>query len=308
VRTRSLNGVLTSVFSSTFFNELRAQWGRDQEPGEANTNNPEVTAREAGTTILVFGRNFFSPRETTIKRFQVADAVTWIRGTHSLKTGFDLNFDNIFNFFPGNFGGRYTFSSVASLGRGLPNGSGENYQQAFAGVGTTGPETHPDLKEYAFFLQDEWKASRKLTVSFGLRYDLQDIAQPDVRNPDPQLAAAGIDTSFIHVDKNNFAPRLGLSFTPDPKTVVRAGYGLFYGRTPSIMIGTAHSGNASTSRPSRSRARWCRSTRPCSRPFPPGRRCRGRPSSSSIPISRTRKCTRPASASSEPFAPTCRSR
>jgi outer membrane receptor protein involved in Fe transport len=244
VHTRSLNAVFTSVFSSTFYYELRSQWGRDQEPGEANTNNPEVTAREAGTTILIFGRNFFSPRETTIKRFQVADTVTWIRGAHSLKTGFDLNFDNIFNFFPGNFGGRYTFSSVASLGRGLPNGSGENYQQAFAGVGTTGPETHPDLKEYAVFLQDEWKASRKLTLNFGLRYDLQDIAQPDVRNPDPQLAAAGIDTSFIHVDKNNFAPRLGLSFTPDAKTVVRAGYGLFYGRTPSIMIGTAHSGNA----------------------------------------------------------------
>ena len=244
VHTRSLNGVLTSVFSSTFFNELRAQWGKDEEPGEANTNNPEVTAREAGTTVLIFGRNFFSPRETTIKRFQVADAVTWIRGAHSLKGGFDLNFDNIFNFFPGNFGGRYTFSSIASLGRGLPNGSGENYQQAFAGVGTTGPETHPDLKEYAVFLQDEWKASRKLTVSFGLRYDLQDIAQPDVRNPDPQLAAAGIDTSFIHVDKNNFAPRLGFSFAPNAQTVIRGGYGLFYGRTPSIMIGTAHSGNA----------------------------------------------------------------
>lgn len=244
VHTRSLNAVVSSVFSSTFYNELRAQWGRDQEPGEANTNSPEVTAREGSAQVLVFGRNFFSPRETTIKRFQVADAVTWIRGAHSFKTGFDVNFDNIFNFFPGNFGGRYFFNSIASLGRGLPNGTGESYQQAFAGVGTTGPETHPDLKEYAVFLQDEWKASRKLTLSFGARYDLQDIAQPDVRNPDPQLAAAGIDTSFIHVDKNNFAPRLGVSYTPDAKTVVRAGYGLFYGRTPSIMIGTAHSGNA----------------------------------------------------------------
>jgi len=244
VRTRTVNAVLSSVFSSTFYNELRAQWARDQEPGEANTNDPEVTVREGGTQVLVFGRNFFSPRETTIKRFQVADAVTLIRGAHSLKAGFDLNFDRIFNFFPGNFGGRYVFNSLASLGRGLPNGSGENYQQAFAGPGTTGPETHPDLNEYAVFLQDEWKATRKLTVSLGARYDLQDIAQPQVRNPDPQLAAAGIDTSFIHNDKNNVAPRVGFSYTPDVKTVVRGGYGLFYGRTPSIMIGTAHSGNA----------------------------------------------------------------
>ncbi len=244
VHTRSFNAVLSSVFSATFYNELRAQWGRDQEPGQANTNSPEVNLREGSATVLVFGRNFFSPRETTIKRFQVADAVTWIRGRHSFKTGFDVNFDNIFNFFPGNFGGRYFFNSVASLGRGFPNGTGESYQQAFAGPGTTGPETHPDLKEYAAFVQDEWKTSRKLTLSFGLRYDLQDIAQPDVRNPDPQLAAAGIDTSFIHVDKNNFAPRLGFSYTPNAKTVVRGGYGLFYGRTPSIMIGTAHSGNA----------------------------------------------------------------
>jgi outer membrane receptor protein involved in Fe transport len=244
VHTRSLNAVLTSVFSSTFYNELRSQWGRDEEPGAANTNSPEVTVREGSATVLVFGRNFFSPRETTIKRFQVADAVTWIRGPHALKGGFDLNFDRIFNFFPGNFGGRYAFNSLASLGRGLPNATGESYQQAFAGANTTGPETHPDLKEYAVFLQDEWKATRKLTLSFGVRYDLQDIAQPDVRNPDPQLAAAGIDTSFIKVDKNNFAPRLGFSYTPDAKTVFRAGYGLFYGRTPSIMIGTAHSGNA----------------------------------------------------------------
>jgi outer membrane receptor protein involved in Fe transport len=244
VHTRSVNASFSSVFSGNLYNELRAQWARDQEPGRANTNAPEVTARQGGQTVLVFGRNFFSPRETTIKRFQVADTVTWIRGAHSWKGGFDLNFDRIFNFFPGNFGGRYLFNSIAGLGRGVPNATGENYQQAFAGVATTGPETHPDLNEYGIFLQDEWKASRSLTLSLGLRYDLQDVAQPDVRNPDPQLAAAGIDTSFIHVDKNNFGPRLGLSWTPNAKTVIRGGYGLFYGRTPSIMIGTAHSGNA----------------------------------------------------------------
>ena len=115
VRTRTVNAVLSSVFSPTFFNEFRAQWLRDQEPGRANTDEPEVTVRQGGQTVLVFGRNFFSPRETTIKRFQVANAVTWIQGAHTWKAGLDLNFDRIFNFFPGNFGGRYVFNSLAGL-------------------------------------------------------------------------------------------------------------------------------------------------------------------------------------------------
>jgi outer membrane receptor protein involved in Fe transport len=243
VRTRSANGSLSSVFSATFFNELRLQVAKDYEPGFANTDVPEVTARQGGQTLLVFGRNFFSPRETTIRRLQVADTVTLVRGAHSWKAGFDVNRDQIKNFFPGNFGGRYTFNSLASLAGGVPNGSGENFAQGFAGVGTTGPETHPDMTEYAVFVQDEWKVDKRLTLTLGLRYDRQDVAQPETRNPDPQLAAAGIDTSFIPVDTNNLGPRLGAAWTPNERTVVRAGYGLFYGRTPSILLGTAHSGN-----------------------------------------------------------------
>ncbi len=244
VRTRTFNASLSSVMSPTLFNEFRAQYARDQEPGEANTDEPEVTSRQGGQTLLVFGRNFFSPRETTIKRFQVADTVTMIRGAHSLKVGADFNHDEILNFFPGNFGGRYFFNSLAALGRGLPNAVGESYQQAFAGEGTSGPTTKPDITEFAIFVQDEWRLKKDLTLTLGLRYDLQSFAQPEVRNPDPQLAAAGIDTSFMNTDKNNIGPRLGIAWNPNSKTVVRAGYGLFYGRTPSIMVGTAHSGNA----------------------------------------------------------------
>src|SRR5438309_7674221 len=88
--------------------------------------------------------------------------------------------------------------------------------------------------------------SPTLTLNGGLRYDKQSIAQPPIKNPDAQLAAAGLDTSRIPVDNNNIAPRLGLAWMPgtDGRTVVRAGYGIFYGRTPAIMVGTAHSQNA----------------------------------------------------------------
>jgi outer membrane receptor protein involved in Fe transport len=243
VRTRTVNASLGSVFSPTFFNEVRLQYARDKEPGLANTNDPETIVNQGGQRILTFGRNNFSPRETTIKRFQVADTVTFLRGRHAFKVGADFNHDQIFNFFPGFFGGNYTFASLASFANGVPSGAGESFQQNFPGIGTTGAETHPDITEIAAFVQDEWRLRKGLSLSFGLRYDLQSFAKPQVQNPDPQLAAAGIDTSFLNTDKNNFAPRLGLAWNPNPKTVVRAGYGLFYGRTPSIMVGTAHSNN-----------------------------------------------------------------
>ncbi len=244
VMTRSLNASLTSVFRQSLLNEVRTQWARDQEPGFANSANPEAVIRQGGSTVLTIGRNFFSPRETTIKRGQVADTLTFVRGAHKMKAGADLVFDRILNFFPGNFSGSYTFNSIASFQRGIPDGTGERYVQAFAGPGTSGATTHPDITEYAAFVQDEWRATPSVTVNAGLRYDLQKFATPEVRNPDPQLAQAGIDTSVLNTDTNNWGPRVGVAWSPRGRRIVaRAGYGLFYGRTPSIMVGTAHSNN-----------------------------------------------------------------
>ena len=56
---------------------------------------------QTGGGFLQLGRNNFSPRETTIKRVQLIDVVSYTRGNHSLKFGADLNFDRVFNFFPG---------------------------------------------------------------------------------------------------------------------------------------------------------------------------------------------------------------
>jgi len=91
--------------------------------------------------------------------------------------------------------------------------------------------------EFAGFIQDEWRASRTLTLNLGLRYDVQVLAKPSVRNPSPALAAAGVDTRFLPTDKNNFAPRLGFAWAPlgNNRLVVRGGYGIFYARTPSFM-------------------------------------------------------------------------
>jgi hypothetical protein len=244
VQTRTLNGTFTHGLGSTMLNQVRAQWARDKEPGFANSDNPEAIVRQGGSTILTIGRNNFSPRETTISRLQVADTLTWMRGAHFVRMGGDVQFDRILNFFPGNFGGSYQFNSLSSFHLGTPSAAGERYLQAFAGAGTTGATTHPDIDEYSGFIQDEWRARVDLTVHAGLRYDLQKFAKPEVRNPDAQLLSAGIDTSRLNTDHNNWGPRIGVAWSPGAKKAVfRAGYGIFYGRTPSIMVGTAHSNN-----------------------------------------------------------------
>ena len=244
VRTRSFNAAWSGILGTTLFNELRVQYLRDKEPGEANSDAPEAVVQQSGTTVLTIGRNNFSPRETTIDRWQIADSLTWVRGAHKIKGGFDFQFDEILNRFPGFFNGSYTFRSLASFAGGRPNAANEFYQQNFQGAGTTGPVTNPNIQEYSFFAQDEWKPRMDLTLNLGLRYDLMKTAAPEVRNPDPQLAAAGIDTSHFDADTNNWGPRLGLAWAPVGRSyVVRGGWGLFYGRTPSIMLGTAHSNN-----------------------------------------------------------------
>jgi hypothetical protein len=247
VTTDTLSGSLTSTFSAGFLNVFRAGYTRDNEPGLANSINPEATVLEGGATALVVGRNFFSPRYTNIHRGEFADTVTFILGRHTIKSGFNAMVDKIANFFPGNFSGAYRFPSLESFGCNLNGGGsscppGASFVQAFASPSTSGPLTNPDLQEYSAFAQDEWRVHSDLTLNFGLRYDLGLIAQPSVLNA--TLAGSGIFTNQIHNDHADFGPRIGVAWNPlGNKLVVRTGYGIFYGRTPAITVGTAFSNN-----------------------------------------------------------------
>ena len=243
VKSDTFSSTLTSTLTTRIVNEVRFQWARDKEPGLANSAAPEavigtVVAGSAGTSLSI-GRNNFSPRETTIKRVQFIDNVSYLRGRSNWKVGLDFNFDRIFNFFPGIFSGSYTFQNYTAFANNTPS----SYTQNFAGAGTTGGTTHPNISEYAFYGQDDFRLNPKLTLNLGLRYDYQRPACPPVKNPDPLLASFGIDTSTCPKDKNNFGPRTGFSYAIDEKTVIRGGFGIFYNRTPAIVLGTAHSQN-----------------------------------------------------------------
>src|SRR5438067_3457365 len=144
VKSDTFSSTLTSTLTTRIVNEVRFQWARDKEPGLANSAAPEavigtVVAGSAGTSLSI-GRNNFSPRETTIKRVQFIDNVSYLRGRSNWKVGLDFNFDRIFNFCPGIFSGSYTFQNYTAFASNTPSA----FTQNFPGAGTTGGTTHPN--------------------------------------------------------------------------------------------------------------------------------------------------------------------
>ncbi len=242
VKSDTLTANLTMVITPKLVNDFRFQYARDDEPGQANGTKPEAVIRSGAVTFLNIGRNSFSPRFTNIKRGQFIDSVSYTLGRHAFKTGVDVNIERIDNFFPGNFSGVYNFTSIADFADGRPSGG---YVQNFPGPGTAGPLSKPNNFEFSYYFQDDWRATDRLKFYYGIRYDYQRLEEPKIRNKDFQLAQAGINTGVLNQDLNNFGPRLGFSYaaTKDNKTVVRAGYGVFYSRTPSIVTGTVITNN-----------------------------------------------------------------
>src|SRR6185503_18304710 len=120
VKSDTFSTTLASTLTNTIVNEFRFQFARDKEPGLANSDASEAVIGTGAGTNLNIGRNNFSPRETTIKRYQFIDNLSLLRGRNSWKFGMDFNFDRIFNFFPGLFSGSYTFPNYAAFATNSP--------------------------------------------------------------------------------------------------------------------------------------------------------------------------------------------
>ncbi len=241
VTTDNIGAIYTFALSPSSVLEGRFFFTRDNEPGQANSSAPETIISQNGQQVIAFGRNSFSPRYTNINTYQPTVTFSLTRGSHTLKAGVDIIVQQIGNFFPGNFSGSFIFNSLDAFELNQP----ATFTQAFAGPNTTGATSHPNVNEYAAFVEDSWRVSSKLTLNYGLRYDLFDYAQPPVLNPDPTLAALSIRTNKINIDRTDFSPRFGFAYSPgnDGKTLIHGGYGIFYAVTPSIFTGTAFTQN-----------------------------------------------------------------
>lgn len=249
VHTDNGNVSLTSTLTPHIVNQLRVAYLRDREPGAANSSLPEAVVKNAGTTILQVGGNYFSPRETTIRQQQYSDSLNWMLGRHSIKLGADAAVAKVYNFFPGDYAGSYTFGSVEDFGcsleslapgtaiNGMTCGS-PTFVQAFSTPKTSGPISHPDTLEPSIFVQDDMHLLKNLSLNIGFRYDDQSVKQPGVQNPN--ALALGYNTAVAKIKNNEAAPRIGFAYDVlgNSRLVVRGGYGIFYGTTNNMLLST----------------------------------------------------------------------
>jgi len=243
-RDLSVVGQHTTAIGNNLFNEFRFQFARrglhygfSSLPGGSN---PAVNI----TGFAFIGREPFSTEDRIEKRYQWTDNLTWTKRSHTIKFGVDTNLIQLGSassqIFTLNYGGVYAFGSVGTgpLGVTSPTAPSLSAVQAYgAGLPTSfiqgiGQSKRPfNNKTLGAFIQDSWKINRRLTLNYGVRYDIEWLPQ---FKPGTNLNAIG-EKAFnvvegIPVDSNNVAPRIGLSWDPwgNGKTAIRAGYGFFY--------------------------------------------------------------------------------
>jgi hypothetical protein len=201
------------ILANRFVNQARFQYSRLLPRNQASTGSVSVVIRSPRLTAGAFTGSDGSPafaREE--KRTQIQDNVSLLQGSHLLKAGGDIQlvratFNDLFA-----TGGDFTFDTVADFLANNPS----RFVQRF----NTRSRASNDV--VGIFVQDEWKMMTNLTLSLGLRWDNESILD----------------------DRTNFSPRVAIAWDPfggklfrsfkklaeTGKTVVRAGFGLFFNR------------------------------------------------------------------------------
>ncbi len=241
----------THVFSPAVTNEIRVVYNR------ITLNFPVDSANALGNTlpnyaiagVAGFGIATNLPQGRIANNYGIQDTVTWVRGDHSIRAGIDLLDQRSRQFAPIVQRGALNYAAGGGY-TGFANfvddfgGSGGTTQRDFGS-----PAYYPKLFRQAYFAQDRWRVNSNLTVSYGVRYEYFGLPINSIATP----AFTGLfninTTNFtgpfnqpdkVQPDKNNFAPSIGLAYSPDitegllgwmfgsKKSVIRTGYNIGY--------------------------------------------------------------------------------
>jgi len=247
---------LVTTFTPTLLNEFRFQYAREARPrfydgpDIADVAIGGVDPETGADTAFRFGRPFFLPVPEVDKRWQFTNNFSVIRGSHSIKMGFDYNQTSTSQTFIGFGRGRYIFASIdafeAYLDDPADSGGLLLYLQ-FAPLNELSVEEAGTQeftqKEPEFYIQDKWQPKANLSISYGLRYYAQFQDEPITpleQRPYAQfIGQPGFPSDGTIPDETNgWQPRLGIAWDPnnDAKTVVRANIGIYYARVPGLVL------------------------------------------------------------------------
>lgn len=261
----------THIFSPNLVNEFRAGLNRPIALSQSDSAfGPDLAGslfKGVDTAPATYGFPYMTfanfaigappnaPLDYYTTDSSLADNLTFIRGAHTLEVGAavrklffkeinatvprgNLGFSGIFTSGPSNSSG----NSIADFLLGLPQNASVNQGNNTAWYNSHG---------WAFFGQDHWKVTPRLTLDLGVRYEYLapfqeehnnvsnvDFSFPGGRYVTPNAAAAAAANSpligviksrnIVQPDRNNFSPRFGFAFQAHPHTIVRGGYGIFY--------------------------------------------------------------------------------
>ncbi|MEZ5353846.1 MAG: carboxypeptidase regulatory-like domain-containing protein [Bryobacteraceae bacterium] len=240
----------TRAFTATLLNEFRAAFTRVSSgvlaEGRNGVTNAQVglpvisaNARDAGLTYITvpgysaLGDDFNAPQQSATNTYQLLDTATWARAGHLVKFGLDyrrlqqnafrdVQSRGFINFFG------FTGNALAEVLQGLP---------VATGVARLDNPQYLRTSSYNFFANDAWRVTPRLTVNLGLRYEYNsppvdrfDRANvfDTARGSLVPVGQDGTPRSAYLPDKNNIAPRIGVSYLVGNSTVVRGGYGLYF--------------------------------------------------------------------------------
>lgn len=227
---------------------------------DINGGLPQLTFGDGSAPTL--GSPTYLPSVEVQNTYVLSDNLTWVRGTHSFKFGTEIRREEFTIFQPAASRGSEGFGPGLTDNPANPGTGGSGFASFLVGLTDGGSINNLHNVDYfrplySFYGQDDWKLTPKLTLNLGLRYelfttvkerhdeqgtfDLQDPTNPTIIVPKGQTMqltptlAQEITVSptgsrgLIPVAPHNFAPRIGFAYQLTPGTVLRGGYGIFYG-------------------------------------------------------------------------------
>lgn len=237
---RTFKAGWTSIISNSIVNEFRYGLFKDRQFDPASPSLlPSIgpIGLSIGALNNVGYATSYPRYNPSELRHSVADSLSWTVGRHSLKFGAEYaNVEDYVNQLSNRYGS-YTYPNLTAFaqdysGNTVGDKHWTGYSQKFGN-----PIVDITLKETSFYLQDQIKVTPRLTITPGIRFEYTSIPQPTQVNP------AWPQTGIIPNNSASWGPRIGIAYSLNDKTVLRGGYGMFYGRVPSSTIANLYLSN-----------------------------------------------------------------